>query len=188
MSDQDRTDEKQKTEGTQDTEGQGEQQDQQGEKLSYETWFEKQPPEIKALIEENKRGLQSALKAERETRKDLEKQVRELAEKAEKGSEVEKRLTETADKLAEMDKRLEFYDAAHKANVTNLKLAWRIVNEEQLFTRKGEPDLEALKESYPELFAKPASTPPGNSGAGTKEPPKPKVGMNEFIRAAAGRM
>lgn len=157
-----------------------------GETLTFEQWFEKQDEAIKALLDGHTKGLKSALKTERETRTDQEKQLRELAAKAEKGSEAQKQLTELADKLAEADKKTDFFDAAHKAGVTNLKLAFTVATQEDLFDKKGQVNFEQLKKDYPELFAT-KKAPQGGAGSGTGED-QPKGGdMNAFIRRAAGR-
>ena len=146
--------------------------------LSYDAWLEQQPDEIKSLLDTHTRGLKSALASEREARNRLEKDLRDAAKKAEKGSEMEQQLTRLADQAAEADRRAAFYEDAHRLGVTNLKLAY-------LVATQGRVNWQALKESYPELFTGPRP-PVGNAGAGTKEPPKPG-GMNEFIRRSAGR-
>jgi hypothetical protein len=156
--------------------------------LAWESWLEGQSAEVKALLDTHTQGLRSALTSERESRKDFEKQARELAEKAEKGSEAQAQLTKLADDLASEGRRADFYEAAHAAGIANLKLAYTVAVQDEMFDRRGQVDFEALKRAYPELFAggKPA-TPPGNAGAGTGAPPPAKTGMNDFIRAAAGR-
>ena len=177
-----------------DPENQEETEDQettedQGEPIpeTYEAWLEEQPEPIKVLLDEHVKGLKSALEAERGSRKELEKKVRELAAKADKGSELERKLTETADILQESDKRADFYEEAHLAGVGNLKLAWVVIGQDQLLDRYGKPDLMQLKERYPELFrSAKASPPPAHAGTGTGTPPPQKAGMNEFIRRGAG--
>lgn len=153
---------------------------------SFAEWLEKQDATIKGLYDSETKGLKTALDSERTSRKDLEKQLRDAAAKLEKGSEAEKQLTDMADKVAESDGKADFYEAAHGQGVTNLKLAYLVAKQDQLFDRKGNPDFEALKRGYPELFGKPGTPPPGNAGAGTGAPPPKKQDMNAFIRAAAG--
>lgn len=159
-----------------------------GTPLSFETWVEGQTDEVKALLDNHTQGLKSALESERGSRKDLEKQVRDLAGKAEKGSEAQAELNKLADGLAESDRRAGFYEAAHTAGVSNLKLAYTVAVQDEMFDRHGEPNFEELKRAYPELFGgKPGGTPPGNAGTGTGSAQPQTVGMNDFIRRAAGR-
>ncbi len=60
---------------------------------SFEAFLESQPPEIKALYETHTKGLKSALEAERAQNRELAKQAREAASKAEAGSEAQKALS-----------------------------------------------------------------------------------------------
>jgi len=160
-----------------------------GEKpQTFEAWLEGLTPEAKVLLDTHTAGLKSALDSERGTRKDLEKQVRDLAGKAEKGSEAQTELTRVADGLAEADRKTDFYEAAHAAGVNNLKLAYTVAVQDDMFDRRGGVNFEALKTAYPQLFGGTPAAPPGNAGAGTgTQPPAPKGGMNEFIRRQAGR-
>jgi hypothetical protein len=147
-----------------------------------------QPEPIKTLITEHEKGLRSALDSERVSRGELEGQLREAAKKlAAKEPEMQKVLTEMADKVAEHDRRADFYDAAHAAGVTNLKLAYVVAVQDELFDKKGNVNFETLKGKYPELFAGKAQPPKGNAGAGTGGDGRPAVGMNEIIRRASGR-
>lgn len=155
--------------------------------LNYETWVENQPVEVKTMLAGWERGLKTALGDERDARKGLERQVRELAGKAEKGSEAERQLTQLADQITESDRRSEFYEAAHIAGVTNLKLAYLVASHDELFDKRGMVNFETMKESYPELFGSQNKLPKGNAGDGTDKQPTGKGSMNDFIRAAAGR-
>ena len=161
-------------------------QQNQGE-LTFDSWLEKQDETVKGLLEGHTKGLRSALESERGTRKDLEKQVRDLASKAEKGSEAEKQLTGLADQIAKADQKVEFFDAAHKVGVTNLKLAYTVAVTDDLFDKKGNVDFGKLKTSYPELFGA-KKTPNGNAGEGTEGNTNVASDMNARIRRAAGRV
>jgi hypothetical protein len=154
--------------------------------LTFDTWQSSLPDEQKSLIESHTKGLKSALEAERGSRKDLEKQVRELAAKAEKGSDAERQLTELANKIQESDRRADFFDAAHRAGVTNLKLAYLTATMEDLFDRKGNADFEAMKKQFPELFGV-RKSPAGNAGEGTDGGTPAPADMNARIRRLAGR-
>ena len=152
----------------------------------YKTWFQEQPEAIRQMLEKETSGLKSALKSERESRKDLETQLRDLAGKAEKGSEAETKLTQMADQLSESDRKADFYEAAHAAGVSNLKLAYLIAVQDEMFDRRGNVNFESMKKQYPELFGG-TQKPPGNAGAGTDNNQPSGKSMNDFIRAAAGR-
>lgn len=160
----------------------------EGEKpTTFEGWLEGQEDEIKTLVTGHIGGLKSALASEREQRKEFEKKLREAASELEQGSEARKKLEGIAGELEISERRATFYEEAHAAGVTNLRLAWLAVqNDENLLDRRGQVDLERMKKGYPELFGRPKAS-SGNAGAGTTSPPKPGSGMNEFIRTAAGR-
>lgn len=164
----------------------------------YAAWADylaTQDDEVKGLYEKDVQGLKTALASEREEKKGLERQVRDLAGKAEAGSEAQKNLTELADKIAEGDRRTNFYEDAHKEGVSNLKLAYTIAVQDDLFDRKGVADLDKLKKNYPELFSAKRETPPagkGGAGAGAGGGKQPGGGggggdMNSLIRGASGR-
>lgn len=153
----------------------------------YETWITEQPAEVKTAIEGHITGLKTALESERVSRKDLEKQLRELAGKAEKDSDAQKRLTEMADQMGEADRKADFYEAAHAAGVANLKLAYLVAQQDELFDRRGQVNFETMKGSYPELFGAAKKAPAANAGAGTNNNQAPAGGMNAFIRQSAGR-
>lgn len=155
--------------------------------VTFDTWIGAQPEPIKTLITEHEKGLKSALDSERTSRQDLEGQLRDAAKKLAKEPELQKSLTEMADKLAETDRRADFYDAAHATGVTNLKLAYVVAVQDDLFDKKGNVNFESLKTKYPELFTGKAQPPKGNAGAGTGGDDHPTTGMNAAIRRAAGR-
>jgi hypothetical protein len=152
--------------------------------LTFEKFVESLDDKAKGLLEVHTKGLKSALKSEREIREGFEKQIKELAAKAEKGSELEKQLTELSAKADGENKRAAFYENAHTAGITNLKLAFLVATTDSLFDEKGNVDFAALKTKYPELFTKPIPT--GNAGEGANEL-QPAPSMNDAIRRMAGR-
>ena len=170
--------------------GEGEPKPKEGEgeaAPSYKDWFAKQPKEVQALVTENEAGLKGALTSERETRKDLETKVRDLAKDAEKGSELEKQLTLVADDLESANSKTDFYEEAHSVGVTNLKLAWLLVEStEELRDKRGNVDFDAMKKSNPELFVKAIPKPTGSGGEGTGSQTPGVEDMNAKIRKAAG--
>lgn len=155
--------------------------------LEYDSWLNEQPEPVKAMLATWSSGLKTALKSERDARAELQKQLRELAPKAEKGSELEQQLTTLADTMAESDRKAGFYEAAHAAGVSNLKLAYLVAVQEDLFDKKGAVNFEAMRAGYPELFAGKTKPAPGNAGNGTNQDPTGAQDMNNYIRAATGR-
>jgi hypothetical protein len=158
----------------------------EGETLTFESWIAGQPKEVKDLLDGHTAGLRTALGSEREIREDTEKKLRTMAEKAEKGSESQRQLVEMADKIAESDQKADFYEDAHAAGVTNLKLAYIVAKQEELFDKRGRVNFEAMKKDYPELFAGTVNA-AGNAGSGTEGNLAGKGDMNTFIRQSAGR-
>lgn len=152
---------------------------------TFEGWLEQQPAEVKARIDEGITGLKAALSAERESRKGLEKQLREAAARAVEGSEARAQLEEMATAAATASKQAEFYEQAHAHGITDLRLAWLAAQDDG-----GEADFEALKAKHPSLFANgvaSAGTPRGDAGAGTGAPPSQPKDINQMIRDAARR-
>ena len=157
-----------------------------GTPASFEVWIGEQPDEIKALYTAHTTGLQNTVKATRQERDDLAKQIRDLLPKAEKGSELERNLTELGSKLEQAERRAAFVEDAIKPEIgcRNPKAAYALALADNLFDRKGMPDWNAIKAAAPELFGAPTVN--ANAGTGTQNQPT-KTGMNEFIRRAAGR-
>ncbi len=151
----------------------------------YEKWLDEQPKNVKDAILANEAKLRGALKDERDERQNLEKQVRTLSDKAEKGSDLQKELDGLANKIAESDARADFYELAHAAGITNLKLAYRVATDEGHIDKKGRVNFDALKAEYPELFAGKVKAPKNNAGDGSPDGQPPRS-MNDWIRAQAG--
>jgi hypothetical protein len=66
---------------------------------TFEAWLEKAEPTVKALYEQHTEGLRNTVRATRDERDNLAKQIKELLPKAEKGSELEKTLIDFSEKL-----------------------------------------------------------------------------------------
>ncbi len=158
-----------------------------GTPVPFDEWLKAQPEDAQKRISENVSGLKSALAAEREASREREKELRKLADAAEKGSEAQKKLEALADQLAESDRRADFYEAAQREGVTNMRLAYTVAVQDELFDRRGNPQFDEMRTAYPELFVAQQAAPAGHAGAGTQKPPATKVSMNDFIRRAAGR-
>lgn len=151
---------------------------------TFETFLEKQDPKVKELYEKHTSGLRSALSTEREEKKTLSAQLKELLPKAEKGSELESKLTETVGKMEAAERRAAFAEEAIKPEIgcRNIKAAFALATADNLFDSRGNPDWEKLKQIAPELFGKPGSTDGGAGGNNT-----PTSSMNDLIRGLAGR-
>jgi len=167
-------------------EGAGAGENNNDEGLTFETWIKDQKPEIVSLLDGHTKGLKTALDSERVTRKETEKQLRDLAKKAEAGSEAQTKLTEMADQFSAADRRADFYEEAHKAGVVNLKLAFLVASQDELFDSKGRINFDGMKKEYPELFGG-KQIPDGNAGNGTGGQNTGAVKMDDFIRAKINR-
>lgn len=144
------------------------------------------PDDHKAAYEQHTQGLQSALKAERQQRQDLAKQLREATGQLEAGSKARQDLEALQQQLEDAQRRADFATEAGGHGVANVKLAYLAAQEFDLFDRRGNVDWPALQKAAPELFAQPAPA-RGNAGSGTQAPPSPQQDMNAWIRRAAGR-
>lgn len=155
--------------------------------FDFDAWLTEQPEHVRGGYDKRTQGLKSALETEREQRKELAKQIKDLMPKAEKGSEAEKALGETLSRLEQVERRAAFAEQASQPEIgcSNPRAAFLVAEAEGLFTRQGVPDWAAIKAAAPELFAR--KTVPGHAGNGTQSPPPPAGGMNAYIRAATGR-
>ena len=133
-----------------------------GKTASYETFEDflaTTDDTIKELYKNHTSGLSSALEKERSNRKDLEKQMKDLLLKAEKGSVLEKELAEKVKLLEEADKkyteaerRAKFVEEASREKCTNAKAAYALAVIENLFSEDGSVKWKDLKNLAPELF------------------------------------
>lgn len=166
----------------------GQQNAGQEQPFDFDAWLGEQPEQVRKGYEGHTAKLQSALASEREQRKEVARQLKELTGKAEKGSEAEKTLGEMSSKLELAEQRAAFFEESNKPEIgcTNPKAAFLVAKAEGLFTKRGDPDWPAIKAAAPELFAS-RKAPPGHAGSGNGSQPPPTGGMNAYIRAAAGR-
>lgn len=162
---------------------------------TWDEWLATQPEaqrtQISGLYERQNSKLLSALDRERDERKGLQKQLRDMAKTADTGSDVQTQLTAIADQLAAAERRADFFrEAANpKVGLVDGEGAWLIANSkpDEYFDKRGNLNVDLLKERHPGLFAQPKPTPRGNAGNGTQQEPGSAAGMNQFIRRAAGR-
>lgn len=161
---------------------------EKGKALAWKPWHDALPKEAQELIATRESGLKTALDSERDARKTAEKDLRDVAKKLEEGSEAQKEVLKLADDVADGTRKADFYEDAHKAGVSNLKLAFIVATDEELFDKRGNANFAKLKEGFPELFGKKPIVDP-NAGDGTgKTLDGKKAGMSEYIRAASGKM
>lgn len=154
------------------------------ENVTFEGWLAGQDETVKGLYTAHTSGLKSALESERAARKAEQAQLRELAKKAEKGSELQEALTKQADQLNVLEKQAAFQDKAHAAGVRSLKLAYMAAVQADLISDKGDCDFSELRKLYPELFT---ATVQGNAGAGTGTQAQRAPTMDQIIMGALGR-
>lgn len=167
--------------------GQEEQAQEQPQEIEWGSWLAEQPDPVKQAYERHTHGLKSALDTERAERKTLAKQFKELAGKAEQGSELQNRLQETVNALEEAEAKAQFFEDAAPV-VTNLRVAWMYARAAGLVDKHGAVDMARLRVEAPQLFERERKPPPGNAGSGARDATTPPVpNMNDFIRRSAGR-
>lgn len=156
---------------------------------SFDKFLEGQPDPIKLLYQQHSAGLLNTVKATRQERDDLAKQIKELLPKAEKGSELEKALLELQQKNETSERRATFIEESVKPEIgcRNPKAAYALAMADNLFDRRGAPDWNAIKNAAPELFGKPANGANANAGAGSGSGQVAANDMNDFILRASGR-
>lgn len=176
---------------------QGQGQDDQGgetptgeqvQPVTFEAVYKALPESQRGAIDGHIGGLKSALLDERNGRKELEKQLRALSKTAEEGSVLRGQLDKLAEEQAATGAKAAFFEAAHEAQVKNLRLAWLAAQDYGLVDAKsGEADFAKLRQMAPELFVTKV-TPTANAGNGAKQTGVADGrNMNDWIRAASGR-
>lgn len=159
--------------------------------MEFSEWLTEQSEDVQEMINGHISGLSSALETERKDRKSLQKQVKDLASKAESGSEIQKQLDQMTADLNASNGRSFFYESVSGQGVKNLKLAHLAAAEAGLIGDDGTVDLDGLKKGYPELFgtADVPMVPRGNAGEGAGSGgsvSKQKISMDDLIRSSVG--
>lgn len=154
---------------------------------TWEAWLDSQPDNVKALYRSHSEGLLNTVKATRDERDTVKKQLKDLAKKAEEGSDLKKQLDGMTAQLEKTEKRAAFLEEAIKPEIQcrNPRAAWIVAEAAELFNKNGSPDWAAIKAEAPELFGAPTAN--ANAGAGTQSPPPKQNDMNAFIRRKAGK-
>lgn len=170
-----------------------------GETPSYsdfDAWLTAQDEATKALVsglyDKKTQSLRSALDKERDKATETAKELRELAKTAAQtdaayADKLNRLATEKETELDSTRKEAAFYRDGAAAGISGEKLAraWTICKNGGYFDRLGDPDLVALKNEIPELFAVPS--PPSRSTAGRGTTTKPAPAEEDPIRAAVRR-
>ncbi len=155
--------------------------------LEWDAFHGSLPEEAQKLIATRESGLKTALNTERDSRRDVEKELKDVAGELEKDSDAQKKVLKLADEVAAGTEKSDFYEDAHDEGVSNLSLAYIVAKKEDLINKRGKTNWKTLKEKYPELFGK-KKIPDGGAGEGTGgKRPSTKTDMNARIRAKAGR-
>jgi len=144
------------------------------------------PAEAKELYQQHTAGLSTALDKERDARKDQEKALRDLAKKAEAGSDAQRQLTEIADKLVAETKRADFFQEAARPEIgcRNTELAFKVALIDDAFDKRGNVNWAVLKDNYPELFGE-YKKPGADAGSG-RDGNIAGLSVDDQIRKAAG--
>lgn len=151
------------------------------------SWLDGQDETIKELYKQHSEGLLNTVKATRQERDALAKQIKDLAKSQVEGSDARKALDAMGEKLEATERRAAFLEDAIRPEIQcrNPRAAWLLADAGGHFDKHGRPTWDAIKAEAPELFG--AVLAQANAGAGTGKPPSPAQNMNAFIRAAAGR-
>lgn len=155
----------------------------------FDSWMAALPDDqrktVKTLFDAKVQKLQNTVRDTRDERDRFQKQLREAAKGAAKGSEQQEQLTKLADDLQRANVRADFYEEAPVQGCRNPKAAYLIAVSGELFRKGGEPDWTAIKAAAPELFEKP--NPRNNAGSGTSAGVHKGQSVNDWIREQAGK-
>lgn len=134
---------------------------------TFESWLGTQDETVKSLISGHTQGLSNTVKAVRQERDDLAKQIKALSAKVEAGSDTQKELERMTAELEAANRRNDFFEGAAANGCNNFKAAFALASSENLFKKNGSPDWEAIKQEAPQLFEQ-KKTQPAFSGNGAK--------------------
>lgn len=148
----------------------------------FDKWLESQDESTKILITERFSKLENTVRATREERDTFKKELLEISKKVTEDSEAGKQLGELRDKLEATERKANFLESAVRQGVTRPNAAYALATSENLFTDKGTPDWDRIRESIPEIFK--VSNTKNNAGSGTANA-LPDRDPNTVIREAA---
>jgi len=147
-----------------------------GESPTYEEWIARQPLEIQELIGRETKALENALMKERERCLALEAKIGELRGGDEPSmQDARGQLKQLSEQLAASNRRSDFYQVAHHAGVTNLRLGFIIADREGFLAEDGRVDGEALFQHHPELFDQAKRSPWTAGVSGSRPARRPRL-------------
>lgn len=161
--------------------------------MEWEKWIAEQEADVRKAYEEHVSGLKTALKTERDASVTLQKQVKELTEKATVASDAQKQvealqakmteletsattstqaLTEAQGKLGALTKQFAFHREAAAKGVSNPDNAFLIAQGKGLIGEDGAIDWKEFQKAAPEQFGAMATsaTNPARGGTGESDP------------------
>lgn len=162
-------------------------------KLNPATWAEylesiptEQRDAVSKLYSAENQKLIAAVKATREERDLLQRDLRVAAKQAGALPALQETLNKQADELQNANKKSAFYENAILRRCSNPALAWAFAKSENLFSGDGEADWKNIELRAPELFApaRPAAT-RGAAGAGANNTVQ-KQTVTDWIRQQSG--
>lgn len=160
---------------------------------TWESFLAEQSDEVKALYEASIEKLKSTVTATRKEREKFKDQLKELSDLAKDNPELKKKIGELEGRLDAANKKADFFAEAPDEGCKNPKAAFSLAVAEELFTSRGLPDWDAIREEAPELFTDPSTLDSGGGeGSGGDRSKKRKktrqpTDMNSLIRGAVGR-
>ena len=159
-----------------------------GAELTWDTIYSGLDDAGKKVVDSHISGLSSALEKERSDRRTLEKQIKDLSGKAEKGSEMETKLAALTSELEEANRRASFVAGASGQGVINPVLAYLAAREAKAFDESGNTNWARLKELHPELFKPEEKAKAGGRGdaGGGNDNGKTGFSFNDWLRREAG--
>ncbi len=148
------------------------------------------PEGVRALYDSHITGLKNTVTTTRQERDALNARIKDITKALGKDNPEEAKtlVEQMASELEQAERRASFYEDAGRPEIgcTNPKLAFLAAEAGGLFDKKGNANWEQIKAAAPELFRK-IGAGSADGGAGSTSKKTPAVGMNDFIRAAAGR-
>ena len=152
--------------------------DEHAEPPTFDEWFAAIDATGKHLVTSHVASLRGALDVERNERKTLARQLKELSGKLE--GEAAEQINAMRQQMETTTRRAEFVEEAALAGCALPRQAWHIAQAEGLTVAQ-------MRSQYPQLFNVATQKAPGGAGAGTAAPPAVRASMDDFIRRAAGR-
>lgn len=157
-----------------------------------DTWYDSlddtSKTALSAYVGNETAKLKTTLDKEREERKALAKQIKELSSKPVDDTAWKAKIEEINTQLGEASLKASFYESA--ADMPQLPAkryaaAYKIAKLDGLISDDGEVDWKALQEQHDYLFSAVSTftaTKPGSAGSGLGQKPQPTRGMNDLIR------